>query len=139
MTDRRAPAALAALAAVALVAAGCGARSSAPYTPKGTISCLKGKGFLQITTKGSKLGPIAAFAQYGGLQARTADKNVVTIAFAADQAAAAATKKAYRSAATPFYRQRMDEIMQSQRNAVMVWTLAPTQQQIDDVESCLHS
>lgn len=137
MTVRRAPAALTALAAVALVAAGCGARSSAPYTPKGTIGCLKGKGFLQITTNAAKLGPIAAFAQYGGLQSHTADRNVVTITFAADQAEARATEKAYRSAATPFYRARMDEIMQSQRNAVLVWTLAPTQQQIDDAEACL--
>ena len=116
------------------------APARAPRTRrKGTIDCLKGKGFLQITTSAAKLGPIAAFAQHGGLQAHTADKNVVTITFAADQADARATEKAYRSAATPFYRARMDEIMQSQRNAVLVWTLAPTQQQIDDAESCLHS
>jgi hypothetical protein len=33
----------------------------------------------------------------------------------------------------------MDDIMESQRNAVLVWTTSPSPKQLADVEGCLHS
>ena len=67
---------------LALVAAGCGARSSAPYTAAGTVACLKSKGFTGVTTDPVKVGFIAGFADNGGILAKAPGGNVVTIAFA---------------------------------------------------------
>ena len=130
---------LSGLVPLALLAAGCGARSSAPYTATGSAKCLTDKGFTGVTTDPSKVGFIAGFADNGGLLAKAPNRNTVTIAFAADAADAAETAKAFTAHATPFYRRHMHDIMQTQRNAVMVWTTAPTQSQIDTVTGCLHS
>jgi hypothetical protein len=125
------------LVVLALLAAGCGARSNKPFTAKATASCLPQKGFKQVTTNPAKVGFIAAFAENGGIRATAADGNVLTIAFASDEAGAASTRRAFKAHASPFYRRRIDDILESQRNAVLVWTTSPTQQQISDAESCL--
>jgi hypothetical protein len=124
---------------VALVAAGCGARSSAPYTAAGTVACLKSKGFTGVTTNPVKIGFIAGFADNGGILAKAPGGNVVTIAFAGDTAGAAGTESAFKAHATPFYRRHMGDIMESKRNAVLVWQTSPTQAQIDDALGCLGS
>lgn len=131
--------ALVLLAGVALVAAGCGARSSAPYTATGTVKCLTSKGFTGVTTNPVKVGFIAGFADNGGILARAPGGNVLTIAFAGNTAGAAQTEKAFKLHATPFYKRHMGDIMESQRNAVLVWQTSPTQQQIDDALGCLGS
>ena len=120
-----------------LLAAGCGARSSKPFTAKGTASCLPQKGFEHVTMDPAKVGFIAAFAENGGIRATASDGNVLTIAFAADEAGAESTREAFKAHASPFYRRRISDILESERNAVLVWTTAPTQQQISDAESCL--
>ena len=130
---------LSGLVPLALLATGCGARSSAPYTATGSAKCLTDKGYTGVTTDASKVGFIAGFADNGGIRATAPNRNVVTIAFAADPADAASTAKAFTAHATPFYRRHMHDIMQIQRNAVMVWTTAPTQSQIDTVTACLGS
>jgi hypothetical protein len=127
------------LVPLAALAAGCGVRSSAPYTATGTAKCLRDNGFTKVTTDPTKVGFIAGFADNGGLRATAPGGNVVTIAFAADASGAAATEKAFRDHASPFYKRRMADIMESHRNAVLVWTTAPTQAQIDGVLGCLGS
>ena len=127
------------LAALALVAAGCAARSSKPYTATGTAKCLTSKGFTGVTTNPVKVGFIAGFADNGGILATAPGGNVVTIAFAGDTPGAAQTEEAFRAHATPFYRRHMSDIMESQRNAVLVWQTSPTQPQIDDALACLGS
>ncbi len=124
---------------LALVAAGCGARSSRPYTAAGTVACLKSKGFTGVTTDPVKVGFIAGFADNGGILAKAPGGNVVTIAFAGDTAGAADTESAFKAHATPFYKRHMGDIMESQRNAVLVWQTSPTQAQIDDALGCLGS
>jgi hypothetical protein len=124
---------------LALVAAGCGARGSKPYTAAGTVKCLKSKGFTGVTTDPVKVGFIAGFADNGGILAKAPGGNVVTIAFAGDTAGAADTESAFRAHATPFYRRHMGDIMESQRNAVLVWQTSPTQAQIDAALGCLGS
>jgi hypothetical protein len=128
-----------ALVPLALVAAGCGARSSAPYTATGTAKCLTSKGFTGVTTNPAKVGFIAGFADNGGILATAPGGNVVTIAFAGDKAGATQTEQAFRTHATPFYKRHMHDIMETQRNAVLVWTTAPTQSQIDAALGCLGS
>ena len=122
-----------------LIAAGCGARSSAPYTAAGTVACLKSKGFTGVTTNPVKVGFIAGFADNGGILAKAPGGNVVTFAFAGNTAGAADTKSAFKAHATPFYRRHMGDIMESQRNAVLVWQTSPTQAQVDAALGCLGS
>jgi len=127
------------LVPLALLAAGCGARSSAPYTAAGTAECLTSKGFTGVTTAPAKVGFIAGFADNGGIRATAPGGNVLTIAFAGDTAGAAQTEQAFRAHATPFYKRHMHDIMETQRNAVLVWTTSPTQPQIDNALGCLSS
>jgi len=130
---------LVALALLASVAAGCGARNSNPFTAKGSSACFAKKGFTQVTTDPLKLGFIAAFADNGGLRATASDGNVLTVAFTADESSVASTEQAYRSHAPAKLRPRMNDIMEAERNAVLVWTVSPTAKQLADAKSCLHS
>jgi hypothetical protein len=132
-------AAAACLAVLALVAAGCGAKEAQTFTAAGTVDCLRSEGFTQVTRNQAKIGLIAAFAANGGLKAHAADGNVLTIAFATDEEEAKSTQAAFKNQASPFYKKRINDIMQADGNAVMVWTTAPTQDQIDTVEGCLSA
>lgn len=132
---------MAPMVAVALTAAlaGCGGGGSKPYTASGTAPCLRAKGFTKVTTNPAKIGLIAGFAENGGLQAKAPDGNVLTIAFTADESDVPGTKAAFRKAAPPRYKTHMHDIMESQRNAVLVWTVTPTQERLDDALACLHA
>jgi len=122
----------------ALVVAGCGGGSKV-YTAAGTQACVAKKGFTEVTTDRVKVGFIAGFAENGGLRATAKDGNVLTIAFATDALAVDSTKLAFTHHAPVKLRPRMSDIMQSQGNAVLVWTVSPTPQQLADAEGCLHS
>ena len=123
---------------VALLVAGCGRGSTAPYTAAATAPCLKAKGFTKVTTDPGKVGFIAGFADNGGVFAvAPSSRNTVTIAFAGDAAGARPTEAAFRAHASAFYKKHMSDIMQSKRNAVLVWTTAPTQDQINTAMACL--
>ena len=125
---------------MALLVAGCGRGSTAPYTAAATAPCLKAKGFTKVTTDPGKVGFIAGFADNGGVFAvAPGSKNTVTIAFAGDTAGAKGTEDAFRAHASAFYKKHMSDIMQSKRNAVLVWTTAPTQDQINTAIACLAS
>jgi hypothetical protein len=127
----------AALVPAALAAAGCGATK--PYTAAGTAPCLREKGFTGVTTDPARVGFIAGFAQNGGIRAASPSGNVVTIAFAADEASASSTRQAFRRHAPPSLRPHIRDIMDSKRNAVLVWTVTPEPGTLADAEACLHS
>ena len=127
----------AALVPAALLAAGCG--GSKPYTASGTAPCLRDKGFTEVTTNPAQVGFIAGFAENGGLRATTEMGNVVTIAFAADEASAGSTRQAFRRHAPPQLRPHMNDIMESKGNAVLVWTVTPDPENLANAEGCLHS
>ena len=122
---------------VAAVLAGCGARSNTPFTAKGTIGCLKDKGFTGVSSNPGKVGFIAAFAANGGLVGTAADGNEVTIAFTRDATEVDATAKAFRRAAPPRIRPHMADITRTNRNAVIVWTTSPSGDDEDAVNGCL--
>jgi hypothetical protein len=124
---------------LAFAAAGCGAGKSKPYTAAGTAPCLRTKGFTKVTTNPAKIGLIAGFAENGGLQATGSDGNVLTIAFTSDETAVPGTESAFSKAAPPRYKGHMQDVMQSQGNAVLVWTVTPKQQKLADALACLHS
>jgi hypothetical protein len=129
-----------AVGVLAVVAAGCGGPSTALYTAKGTAACLTKKGFTQVTTNPTKVGFIAGFAENGGVRATAKDGNELTIAFAADDTTGVtSTEKAFRRFAPAKLRPRMADIMNAERNAVLVWTVTPSTTERDDVIGCLHS
>ena len=127
------------LAVLALVAAGCGARSSTPFTAKATAPCLKKEGFTAVTTNPGKVGFIAGFAANGGIRAVSPNQNVLTIAFASDTDGVASTQRAFRLHAPPGLRPHISDVMSSNRNAVIVWTTSPVADDSSAVNGCLAS
>lgn len=118
--------------------AGCGGRNTSAYTAQPTATCLEKKGFTGVTTNADKVGFIAAFAANGGLFAHPPGvANTLTIAFAANPKGAAATEQAFTRHAPPSLRPHISDVMESQRNAVLVWTVTPAQQILSDALSCL--
>jgi hypothetical protein len=120
-----------------LVLAACGSGSGKPYTAAATKACLVQKGFTGVTTNADKVGFIAAFAANGGLQAKSKGGNVLTIAFTDGSGAVADTEKAFRRNAPASLRPHMSDIMESQGNAVLVWTVSPTSDELSAAEGCL--
>ena len=120
-----------------LVLAACGSGSTKPYTAAGTKACLVKQGFTGVTTTAAKLGFIAAFAANGGIQAKSPGGNVLTIAFTDGPGSVPGTEKEYRKEAPASLRPHMSDIMESQGNAVLVWTVSPTSSELSTAESCL--
>ena len=127
-------------ALLALLAAGCGARSSTPYTAAATVQCLRDEGeFTGVTTDPGKIGFIAAFADNGGLRATAKSGNTVTVAFAADPEGVPSTERAFRLRAPKSLRARLNDILRTDRNAVMVWTTSPSDEDQSALQGCLDS
>jgi hypothetical protein len=123
----------------ALAAAGCGARSSAPFTAKATVACLKKKDFRNVSSSPLKVGFIAGFAANGGLVATSPGGNAVTIAFTESADSVSSTEEAFRRHAPPTLRPHITDVMRVQRNAVIVWTTSPSDGDESTVEGCLAS
>ena len=121
---------------VALLTAGCGARSAKPFTAKGTLGCLEAKQFA-VTTDPGQVGFIAAFAENGGVRATSHGGNVVTIAFTKDEASVSDTVKAFRAHASTALRPHFNDVLRTNRNAVMVWTTTPPADDDKLVQGCL--
>ena len=123
--------------AVALLAAGCGVRTTKPFTAKGTIGCLRSHGFTGVTMDPVAVGFVAGFADHGGIRARSSTGNVLTIAFAADADSTGSTEDAFRSHAPKRLRPHITDIMSSNRNAVLVWTTTPDSDELSAATGCL--
>ena len=123
--------------AVALLVAGCGVRTTKPFTAKGTAGCLRSHGFSGVTTNPGQVGFIAGFSQNGGIRATSALGNELTIAFTADAGSTSSTEQAFRSHAPKRLRPHMSDIMQTNRNAVLVWTTTPDPGELDAATRCL--
>jgi hypothetical protein len=121
----------------ALLVTGCGVRNSKPFTADGTAPCLKDKGFKRVTTAFAKLPFIAGNAENGGLEATSTSKNVVIIAFAADADSVGSIQQAFRRFAPPAYKKHLSDVMRTERNAVMVWTVTPDPVELDVATRCL--
>jgi hypothetical protein len=125
------------LALLALLAAGCGARSDKPFTAKGTLGCLKSKQFVGATSNPAKLPFIAGFAANGGIEATSPGGNRVTLAFTDSAATVPSTEQAFRLHAPKSLRPHIADVMRSNRNVVIVWTTTPTSDEESAVEGCL--
>ena len=63
--------------------------------------------------------------------------NVLTIAFTADSASTGPTEQDFRSHAPRRLRPHMSDIMETNRNAVMVWTTSPDPGELAAATACL--
>jgi hypothetical protein len=129
------------LVVVAALVAGCGVRNSKPFTPAASAACLRSHGFTSVTTAPAQVGFVAAFADDGGLRATSPDKNVLTVAFAADaqSGSTSSLEDSFRSHAPKSLRPHMGDIMSVNRNAVLVWTTSPSSSDQDTINRCLRS
>lgn len=124
---------------VTLVAGGCGVRNNKPFTAKATAPCLKSKGFKAVTTKPGEVGFIAGFAENGGLRAESPTGNGLTIAFTADPDSVGSTERAFKLRAPKSLRAHISDIMRTDRNAVLVWTVTPNPDELDTAMRCLKN
>ena len=123
----------------AVLVAGCGARSNTPFTANATVGCLKKGEFTHVSTSSAKVGFIAGFAANGGLIATSPSGNVVTVAFTDSADAVQSTEDAFKLHAPAALRPHIGDVMRVQRNAVIVWTTTPSDEDESTVEGCLAS
>jgi hypothetical protein len=127
--------ALAISIAAALFLAGCSSGEPSTFKAGPTASCLRGNGF-RVTTDDSKVGIVAANAPNGGLLAQEPG-NALTIAFAQDSDAAIKTAAAIKKFAPEKLRPHITDVMRTQKNAVLLWTVTPPQDELDKAFACL--
>jgi hypothetical protein len=123
---------------VVLVAVGCGVRNSRPFTAKASAPCFRNHGFTGVTMKPAEVGFVAAFANLGGIRARSASGNLLTVAFTASPDSVASAEAAFKSHAPKSLRPHISDIMSANRNAVLVWTTTPTGDEADAATRCLR-
>jgi hypothetical protein len=121
--------------AAGLLLAGCSSGEPSTFKAGPTAKCLKGKGY-RVTTDDTKVGVIAANAPNGGLLAREAG-NALTIAFAENSDDAIKTAAAVKDFAPKKLRPHILDVMRTQKNAVLLWTVTPPQEELNTVYACL--
>ncbi|SRR5712691_6090126 len=123
------------LAVLGLLAAGCGGAEPSAYKAEGTAKCLRGAGY-RVTTEPARIGVIAAAAPNGGLRAFEPG-NALTIAFAANSDDALGIERAFRRFAPRKLRRHINDVMRTQKNAVLLWTITPPIDELNKVFRCL--
>lgn len=125
--------ALAAVAAGAVLLAGCGGSAAKVYTVAATKACLKQAG-IPIVAVDEKNDLVAGSALGGTLGAKVR-QNRVTISFGRSDAEGSVIASAYEkygSSDVP-----IDLVLQRKGNAVLLWAGAPSPQDADAVRNCL--
>jgi hypothetical protein len=120
---------------LALLAAGCSSGEPSAYKAGPTAKCLKGDGY-KVTTDDAKVGLVAANAENGGLRANEPG-NALTIAFAKNSDDAIQTAGAMKRFAPKKLRPHILDVMRTNKNAVLLWTVTPPQAELDRVYGCL--
>ena len=118
-----------------LFLAGCSPGEPSTFKAGSTATCLKGKGY-RVTTDDAKVGVIAANAPNGGLRANEPG-NALTIAFAESSDDAIKTAAAFKRFAPKKLRPHITDVMRIQKNAVLLWTVTPPQDELNKVFACL--
>jgi hypothetical protein len=121
--------------AAGLFLAGCSSGEPSTFKAGPTARCLAGQGY-DVTTDDPKVGVIAANAPNGGLLAREPG-NALTIAFAQDSDDAIKTAAAVKEFAPKNLQPHITDVLRTQKNAVLLWTVTPPQAELDKVFACL--
>jgi hypothetical protein len=119
-----------------LLVAACGNPVHSHYTVKDTAACLRNLGY-EVDTDAASLGPVEASAPEGALRAKKPG-NAVVITFAEDEAGARNIEAGYRRFVSPRLRRHIRDVMLSQKNAVLLWTVTPPQDELTRVLDCLR-
>jgi len=125
----------AAAALIAFAVAGCGGNAVHTYHVDGTAKCLKDAGY-RVRTDAANLGQIAAAAALGSLRAFEPG-NTLTVSFGNDHQEAENISKLYRKFAPKKLRPHIDDVMEIQKNAVLLWTVTPPTADHEKVLGCL--
>jgi hypothetical protein len=118
-----------------LFLAGCSSGEPSTFKAGPTATCLKGNGY-RVTTDDAKVGVLAANAPNGGLLAKEPG-NALTIAFAQDSDDAIKTAAAVKKFAPKKLQPHINDVMRTQKNAVLLWTVTPPQDELKKVYACL--
>ena len=118
-----------------LFLAGCSAGDPWTFKAGPTATWLKGYGY-SVTTDDAKVGVLAANAPNGGLLAKEPG-NALTIAFAQDSDDAIKTAAAVKKFAPKKLQPHINDVMRTEKNAVLLWTVTPPQDELNKVFACL--
>jgi hypothetical protein len=118
-----------------VLAAGCSSGEPSAYKAEPTAKCLRGHGY-EVTTEDSKLGVIAANAPNGGLRMNEPG-NALTAAFAQNSDDAIQIAAAFKKFAPKKLRPHILDVMRTEKNAVLLWTVTPPQEEMNKVFACL--
>jgi hypothetical protein len=123
------------LVALALLLAGCGDTEPSVYKAEPTAKCLRKEGY-RVTTDPEKLGIVEANTANGGLLA-SKPGNALRIAFGANSDDALGIQRAFRRFAPKTLRPNISDVMRTQKNAVLLWTVTPPLEEMNGVFACL--
>ena len=123
------------LACAGLLLAGCTATEPSVYKADGTAKCLRQSGFT-VTTNPGELGVVENNAENGGLIAYEPG-NAVRIAFAANSDDALGVERGFRRFVSEKRRRHIGDIMRTNKNAVLLWTITPPIEELNKVYGCL--
>jgi hypothetical protein len=118
-----------------LLLAGCSSGEPSTFKAGPTVACLKGKGY-SVTTDDAKVGVLAANAPNGGLRANEPG-NALTIAFGQNSDDAIQIAAAFKKFAPKKLQPHITDVMRTQKNAVLLWTVTPPQDELNKVFACL--
>jgi hypothetical protein len=123
-----------ALIVLALFVAGCESEPSA-YKAEPTAKCLRGDGY-RVTTDPEQLGLVEKNAAHGGLLAFEPG-NAVRIAFGENSDDALGIEHGFRLFVPKKVRRHITDVMRTQKNAVLLWTVTPPFEEMNKVFGCL--
>jgi hypothetical protein len=118
-----------------LLVAGCSSGEPSTFKSTQSAKCLTGKGY-RVTTDDAQVGVVAANAPNGGLLAKEPG-NALTIAFGENSDDALKIAAAFKRFAPKKLRPHITDVLRIQKNAVLLWTVTPPQEEIDKVFACL--
>ena len=113
----------------------CSSGEPSAYKAQPTANCLGKLGY-RVTTVDRNVGVVAAAAPNGGLRAFEPG-NTVTIAFGANQDDALQIEGAFRRFAPKKLKPNIDDVMRVEKNAVLLWTVTPPEDEMNKVFGCL--
>jgi hypothetical protein len=120
---------------LAALAAGCGNPVHSHYGVKGTAACLRKLGYT-VNTHAAQLGVVENSATEGALLAKEPG-NAVRITFSQDHGQAVNIMAAYHRFAPEPMRSHLSDVLSSQKNATLLWTITPPPDEMQRVLGCL--
>ena len=120
--------------AVAALAAGCETEPSV-YKAQPTATCLREADYRVVTAR-AELGVVEGHAFNGGLIAYQPG-NAVRIAFGQNEDDARGLERAFTRFVPKRVKPHILDVMRTQKNAVLLWTVTPSVETQDEVFGCL--